>query len=79
MALASVGRRAEALEHLQRSAQIEPGNGAVQHDLGLMLAFAGRLDEAAAHFERALEIDPQMAEARRNLEAVRARQRSAPR
>ena len=42
-------RRAEALEHLQRSAQLDPGNGAVQHDLGLMLAFAGRLDEAAQH------------------------------
>jgi spermidine synthase len=78
VALASVGRRAEALEHLQRSVQIEPGNSAVQHDLGLMLAFAGRLDEAASHFERALEIDPQMADARRNLDAVRAQQRAAP-
>jgi spermidine synthase len=73
VALASVGRQGEALEHVQRSVQLDPGNGAAQHDLGLMLAYAGRLDEAEQHFQRALDLDPQMDNARRNLEALRAR------
>src|SRR5688572_11123105 len=63
----------EAVEHLQRSIQLDPENGAAQHDLGLMLAYAGRLDEAELHFQRALDLDPQMDNARRNLEALRAR------
>jgi predicted membrane-bound spermidine synthase len=78
VALASANRRVEALEHLERSAAIDPGNAAVHHDLGLMLAFAGRLDEAEQHFQRALDIDPRMENARRTLEAVRARRRAAP-
>ena len=78
MALASGNRRAEALEHLERSAAIDPGNAAVHHDLGLMLALAGRLDEAEQHLQRALDIDPRMENARSNLEAVRAQRRAAP-
>ena len=76
VALASLDRRTDALQHLQRSVQLDPGNSASQHDLGLMLAFAGRLDEAADHFQRALDLNPGMEDARRNLAAVRAQQRS---
>ncbi|HEY7216760.1 MAG TPA: tetratricopeptide repeat protein [Candidatus Binatia bacterium] len=49
-----------------------PDDDVAHYELGRALADAGRRDEAEKEFEAALKINPDFADARRQLDAVRA-------
>ncbi len=55
------GRVDEAIEHFQKSLEIEPQNAAVHYRLGDALASQARIDEAMEHWEKSLEIEPRNA------------------
>ena len=71
-ALMDLGRLDEALGHIRRSIQINPGHGKAYVNLGTTLARAGRTAEAVSTFKQALQIDRGNAEAHYNLAALLA-------
>lgn len=56
VALGQQERNAEALEPMQRAAQLAPADAEVQYNLGTILKKLGRLDEAAVALERAVAL-----------------------
>jgi predicted O-linked N-acetylglucosamine transferase (SPINDLY family) len=65
--LSAHGNSAEALEAMQKSAQLSPQDEQAQTNLGLALAELNRLPEAEASHRRALAINPKFAAAHQNL------------
>ena len=57
-ALQEEGRLAEAREHYEKAARLEPSSGAAQLHLGGVYAEAGQLAEAEAAFRAALRLQP---------------------
>ncbi len=57
----------EAIEHFEKSLEIEPRNALNHYGLGVVLATQGRTDEAIAHYEEALDLDPNLAGAHSDL------------
>lgn len=49
-------KRGQAL--LERAAEVDPADGAVQRDLGRRLMFEGKIPAAIARLDRAIELDP---------------------
>jgi tetratricopeptide (TPR) repeat protein len=54
----SMGRLAEAAEHLARALHLNPGYAGAHANLGIVRAEEGALDEAVAHFRQALALNP---------------------
>jgi tetratricopeptide (TPR) repeat protein len=48
----------EAIEHLQKSVELDPNEAALRFQLGIALSSLGRSDEAREQFEKAAELDP---------------------
>jgi predicted O-linked N-acetylglucosamine transferase (SPINDLY family) len=65
--LSAQGHRDDALEPMQKSAQLSPNDEQAQTNLGLLLGELCRQPEAEACHRRALEINPQFAPAHHNL------------
>ena len=66
--LDSPGGLAEAMEHLEASVRLNPGNAQPHNNLGMALArIPGRLTEAIGQFQTAVEIQPRYLQARNNL------------
>jgi tetratricopeptide (TPR) repeat protein len=59
-ALATLGRRVEALEAARRAAELAPAEASWQGNLGGYAYQAGAYEEALAATERALELDPKL-------------------
>jgi tetratricopeptide (TPR) repeat protein len=70
------GRDAQAARHLERAAELAPAEASTWSNLGVALARLGRAEAAQAAFARALELDPDLAEARRNRDALRGDRRA---
>jgi tetratricopeptide (TPR) repeat protein len=66
MSLLSFGRRAEAYEHLQDAARLEPRNPDIQFDLGTYYAQQGDWTNAASCFSNSIVMEPDFATAQRN-------------
>ena len=64
--LAATERRADAIDHLRRAAELAPGDAAIRYDFGSVLLEAGQLDEAIKEFRAALATAPS-AETMNNL------------
>jgi len=58
--LREAGQLSESILHLQRAAQLAPGNARIHLDLGVTFLAGGRIDEAIAPLFRATEIDPKL-------------------
>ena len=56
-------QRADALRHLRRAVELDPGYAAARYSLGVVLARDGQLDEAGRQFRRILELQPEDADA----------------
>ena len=69
-ALFRKGEIAEALAHLQRAIEIDPGDRQPHYTAGRILHAEGRWDEAANQFLKALAIDENYAEAHHDLGLV---------
>jgi tetratricopeptide (TPR) repeat protein len=67
------GHEGQALEHLEKAAELLPQAGDIPYRLGLLRRMGGNLSEAARAFEKALELDPRHCEARVSLAEVRVR------
>ena len=67
VALAQLGRPAEAYDHLRAAEQLDPSAFEPHLDLGTLLLAAGRRPAAAAEFADALRADPASAAARAGL------------
>jgi tetratricopeptide (TPR) repeat protein len=74
-ALATMGKLDEAVPHFKESLRLHPGNPFTHYFLAKALAAEGKLDEAAPHYAEALRLKPDFTEAKRELEAIRARNR----
>ena len=66
-ALLAEGRIDEAMEHWQKSLEIEPQNAENHFSLGVALVSRGRTDEGIAHLEEALSLNPDYAAAHSEL------------
>jgi tetratricopeptide (TPR) repeat protein len=56
-ALLKEGRINEAIEHLQKSLEIEPNQADLHGALGMALLLQGSVDQAMEHWQKSLEID----------------------
>ncbi|MDQ5978091.1 MAG: Tetratricopeptide repeat protein [Verrucomicrobiota bacterium] len=66
LALAALGRSAEAEQELRSAVTADPGLAAARRRLGLMLAQSGRLPEAGEQFRVLAELQPDDPDARAN-------------
>jgi tetratricopeptide (TPR) repeat protein len=55
------GRVDEALVHLSRAVEIQPGNFTIHGSLGIALLTKGRREEALAHLRTSVELNPEQA------------------
>jgi protein O-mannosyl-transferase len=55
------GRVDEAIAHLTKAVEIEPGNATIHGSLGMALLTKGRRDEALTHLRKSLELNPDQA------------------
>ena len=76
VALASAGRKREALEAFDRARAADPGNGLPLADTATVYLMAGERDRAAAAFNEALAIDPALARAHNGLGVTEAGRRN---
>src|SRR5207245_3051834 len=74
MALASLGRREEALETFQRARATDPSSSRVLVNIGTVYLMAGDLAHARQAFEAALDVDPGVARAHNSLGVIAARE-----
>lgn len=72
VALASAGRREEAISCFRNALKLEPRYAEAHNNLGLALAQTGRLQEALAEFRGAIQCRPAYPEAEANLGATLA-------
>jgi predicted O-linked N-acetylglucosamine transferase (SPINDLY family) len=70
-----VGRRATAVEYIQRAIHIHDAASICYENLAVVFRSLGRLDEAVECYQRILEINPACDLARRNLQQVQSHQR----
>jgi tetratricopeptide (TPR) repeat protein len=68
---AALSEHASAIEHLEKTTDLEPGNADALCMLGTVMSDLGRLEEAAGSFERALDLRADFSEAHFNLGLVR--------
>ena len=73
VALASLGRRPEAMATFERVRSIDPSNVMALVNIGTVHLMAGDLDRAQQAFEAALDLDPRTARARNSLGVIAAR------
>ncbi len=66
-AFSAQGNVADALPHLRRSVELDPGNGEARYHLATVLLESGQYDEAIEEFRGALRLLPDSAEVRNNL------------
>ncbi|HOB01275.1 MAG TPA: tetratricopeptide repeat protein [Casimicrobium huifangae] len=66
LALAALGRDADAIADYQAALRLKPGFAAAHNNLGVLLRRAGELAAADASFAAALQIDPAHVDARYN-------------
>jgi protein O-GlcNAc transferase len=62
-----MGRNADALIPMQKSATLSPNDAEAHNNLGNILKDMGRLNEACSSYRRALKLNPDYAEAHSNL------------
>ena len=67
VALKQLGRDAEALDPMQRAANLAPNDAESHNNLGVLLRDLGHLDEARKNLARATRLKPDYAEAHANL------------
>jgi arylsulfatase A-like enzyme/Tfp pilus assembly protein PilF len=72
VALASAGRRREALDAFNRARSVDPGNGLPLVNTATVYLMAGDRDRAAAAFTEALAIDPTLSRAHNGLGVIEA-------
>jgi len=60
-ALYKKGRVDEAIAHLTKAVEIQPGNATIHGSLGVALLTKGRRDEAFAHLRESLQLNPDQA------------------
>jgi TolB-like protein/DNA-binding winged helix-turn-helix (wHTH) protein/Flp pilus assembly protein TadD len=58
LALALIGRNAEAITHIQRARELDPLSVIINTDFGWVYYLGHRYDEAIAQYQKALELDP---------------------
>ena len=58
LALALIGRNAEALAHIERARELDPLSLIINTDYGWVYYLERRYDEAIAQYKQALELDP---------------------
>lgn len=63
----ALGRPSEALESMEKAAELQPASAAAHELLGEMLAQVAGFEKAEASFRRAVELDPNLAVAWSNL------------
>jgi tetratricopeptide (TPR) repeat protein len=78
VALATVGRRREALDIFTQAHAADPSNGLPLVDTGTVHLMAGDRDRATAAFKEALALDPTLARAHNGLGVVAAERRDYP-
>ena len=71
-ALAQVGRKDEAIQHLRLALQLTPVVGRIHYNLAKVLHDTGQRDEAIREYEEAVRLDPTYADAQVNLAAALA-------
>ena len=69
------GHLAAAAESYREIVSLDPGNGEVRNNFGVVLARLGNLAGAIEQFEAAMKIDPSNAAARENLKHAREKRR----
>ncbi len=69
-ALITEERYLDALPHVTRAAELNPGNAENQYNLGIVLQNLGQPEAAAAAYTRATELDPGYSEAYNNLGTI---------
>jgi tetratricopeptide (TPR) repeat protein len=68
----------EAIQLMQRAAQLRPNDAGYQSNLGVIFSTIGRFGPAISYFESAIRLQPNLAEARNNLgNALRETERYA--
>ena len=67
VASANLGEQAQALALYQKALRLDPKNGALHHNYGVLVEQLGRYQEALRHFQRSLELQPDFPEAYINL------------
>jgi TolB-like protein/DNA-binding winged helix-turn-helix (wHTH) protein/Tfp pilus assembly protein PilF len=58
LALALIGRNADALTHIRRACELDPLSLIINTDFGWVYYLGHRYDEAIAQYQKALELDP---------------------
>jgi tetratricopeptide (TPR) repeat protein/ferredoxin len=71
--LAEQGRFPEAVDHLDASVMLAPGDAPTRYNLAVSLSAMGRDDEALHHYRAAKDLDPDDVEIRNNLGFLLAR------
>jgi Flp pilus assembly protein TadD len=74
MALAALGRRADALAAFARARETDPSNAMVRVNIGTVHLMDGDVESARRSFEEALGIDPGLARAHNSLGVIAARE-----
>jgi Flp pilus assembly protein TadD len=64
------GRVDEAIDHYERSLELNPTSAPTHYNLGIAYAARGRRDEARKEFQKAVDLDPDYAQAHNNLGAI---------
>ena len=66
VALADLGRTAEAITHYQQAVRLEPDSAEAHNNLGLALSNMGESAESIEHYQKALQLKPTYAKAYSN-------------
>jgi Flp pilus assembly protein TadD len=66
-ALASQGKRAEAVAEWRKALELAPSEALAHNNLAIALVETGGIEEAMAHYRKALELSPEYPEAHNNL------------
>jgi Flp pilus assembly protein TadD len=64
------GRVDEAIDHYERSLDLNPASAPTHYNLGIAYAARGRRDDARMQFQKAVDLDPDYAQAHNNLGAI---------
>lgn len=64
------GRIDEAIEHYERSLELNPASAPTHYNLGIAYAARGHRDEARTEFQKAVDLDPDYSQAHNNLGAI---------
>ncbi len=70
LALTTLGKRSQAIEHFKKALRLEPKWADAHHNLAIAYLGEGKFINAARHFQEALKIDSQHAQAHNNYGAL---------